>query len=116
MISILLDTNAVSELIRNPDGPLSQTVWRRAESIGISIVVAGELRYGAEKRRSPQLTRLIDATLRSIPTLPLEQPAELRWVECSAQYHPKLFTATAPALSDSAGQPASHSLGRTFST
>jgi tRNA(fMet)-specific endonuclease VapC len=76
----LLDTNIVSELIRNPSGPIT----RRIEEVGearvcTSIVVAAELRYGAAKRGSPRLTRQVEAVLGGLDILPLEAPADIAY-------------------------------------
>lgn len=44
----LLDTNIVSDLIRNPQGRIAQRIRNVGEeNICTSIVVAAELRYGA---------------------------------------------------------------------
>ena len=52
----LLDTNAVSDLIRHPRGHVSQHIRRVGEAqVCTSIIVAAELRYGAAKKGSPRL-------------------------------------------------------------
>ncbi len=73
----MLDTNVVSDLVRRPDGPAA----RRAAalepgSVAISIVVEGELRYGARRRGSSRLTKQLEAVLSAIETLPLAEPAQ----------------------------------------
>ena len=73
----MLDTNAVSDLVRRPDG----LVARRAAalepgSIAVSIIVAAELRYGAQRRGSERLTTQLEAVLSAIETLPLSEPAD----------------------------------------
>ena len=40
-----------------------------------SIIVAAELRYGAEKRRSSRLKAQIEAVLHRIEVMPFEAPA-----------------------------------------
>jgi tRNA(fMet)-specific endonuclease VapC len=46
----LLDTNIVSDLIRNPQGRIAERIREVGEdNICTSIVVAAELRYGAAK-------------------------------------------------------------------
>ena len=52
----MLDTNIISDVIRNPFGPAA----RRIEEVGprdicTSIVVAAELRYGCAKKGSARL-------------------------------------------------------------
>lgn len=73
----LLDTNMLSDLIRQPQG----TVANRIASVGenavcTSIVVAAELRYGAEKSTSRTITDRVDLVLNALNVLPLESPAD----------------------------------------
>jgi len=76
----LLDTNILSDLVRNPQGKIAQRIARAGEkSICTSIVVAAELRFGAEKRGSERLTRQLETILSAINTLPLEEPADRRY-------------------------------------
>jgi tRNA(fMet)-specific endonuclease VapC len=69
----LLDTNIISDMIRNPDG----SVARQIEKIGFkgictSIIVAGELRYGCAKKGSVKLLARVEQLLKLIPVLPLD--------------------------------------------
>lgn len=49
----LLDTNIVSDLVRNPAGRVAGRISTIGEaSIYTSVVVAAELRYGAAKKGS----------------------------------------------------------------
>ena len=72
----LLDTNIVSNLIRDPQGRIAERIKIVGEQeICTSIVVAAELRYGAAKKAS---TRLTAPTLP--PTKPMDQYARsLSW-------------------------------------
>jgi tRNA(fMet)-specific endonuclease VapC len=82
----LLDTNAVSDLVRNPQGKVAQHVRSVGEArVFTSIIVAAELRYGAEKKRSPRLTAQLDAILGALTVLPLEPPADLTYGRLRAQ-------------------------------
>ena len=73
----LLDTNVVSELVRRPNGEVATRVASLAPSdFGISIVVAAELRYGAERRGSRRLSRQLEAVLAAIEVLPIETPVD----------------------------------------
>jgi tRNA(fMet)-specific endonuclease VapC len=73
----LLDTNIVSDLIRNPQGRVSQRLHRvGAENVCISIIVAAELRYGAAKKGSPRLTARIEEALTLLNVEPFEAPAD----------------------------------------
>src|SRR5579863_3590151 len=73
----LLDTNAVSDLVRNPQGKVARHVRRVGEKhVCTSIIVAAELRYGASKKGSPRLSSQLDAVLGALEVLPLETPAD----------------------------------------
>ena len=73
----LLDTNIVSELIRNPRGSVTERVREAGESqVATSIIVAAELRYGAAKKGSARLTAQIEAVLGALEVLPFEEPAD----------------------------------------
>ena len=73
----LLDTNIVSELIRNPQGSVTERVREAGESqVATSIIVAAELRYGAAKKGSARLTAQIEAVLGALEVLPFEEPAD----------------------------------------
>ena len=69
----LLDTNILSQLVRQPQGPVAERIAGIGEDrVLTSIIVACELRYGAAKRGSRRLARQVDAVLRAITILPLE--------------------------------------------
>jgi tRNA(fMet)-specific endonuclease VapC len=73
----LLDTNTLSNLIREPQGRIADRIKIVGEeSICTSIVVAAELRYGAAKKTSPRLTEQVEAVLGVMEILPLELPAD----------------------------------------
>ena len=73
----LLDTNIVSELIRNPQGRVTDRIRDVGEAqVATSIIVAAELRYGAAKKGSPRLTAQVEAVLGGMEVLPLEEPAD----------------------------------------
>jgi len=72
----LLDTNIVSNLVRNPHGRVADRLKAVGEqNICTSIIVAAELRYGTTKRASPRLTAQVEAVLSVIDTLPFDSPA-----------------------------------------
>lgn len=73
----LLDTNILSDLLRNPQGKIAQQIRKVGESrVCTSIIVAAELRYGAEKKGSPKLSAQLEAILGAIEVLPFESPAD----------------------------------------
>jgi len=73
----LLDTNILSDLVRNPQGRIFDHIRTVGEAnVSTSIIVAAELRYGAAKKRSERLTAQIEAILAGIEILPFEAPAD----------------------------------------
>jgi tRNA(fMet)-specific endonuclease VapC len=73
----LLDTNIVSDLVRNPQGKVARHVRAVGEKhVCTSIIVAAELRYGANKKGSPRLSSQLDAVLGALEILPFEAPAD----------------------------------------
>ena len=60
----LLDTNILSHLVRQPQGPVADHLADVGEAnVLTSIIVACELRYGAAKRGSRKLMRQVEAVL-----------------------------------------------------
>ena len=73
----LLDTNVVSDLIRNPQGRVAKHIRKVGEAqVCTSIIVAAELRYGATKKGSARLTAQLEAVLGALDVLPLVAPAD----------------------------------------
>ncbi len=73
----LLDTNVVSDLVRHPQGRISEHIREVGEAqICTSIIVAAELRYGAAKKGSPRLAAQLEAVLGALDVLPFEAPAD----------------------------------------
>ena len=78
----LLDTNILSDLILNPQGAVARQISSAGEStVCTSIVVAAELRFGAEKSGSSKLADRIDLILSALDILPLETPADRHYGE-----------------------------------
>ncbi|WP_375284582.1 type II toxin-antitoxin system VapC family toxin [Sphingobium yanoikuyae] len=76
----LLDTNILSDLIRHPQGVIAAHITEVGEdNIATSIIVASELRYGAERRGSPRLSAQLEAILELLPILPLGDDADAHY-------------------------------------
>ena len=76
----LLDTSIVSDLIRNPQGKVAQHIRRVGEAqVCTSIIVAAELRYGANKKGSPKLSSQLELVLGALEILPVETPADAEY-------------------------------------
>lgn len=73
----LLDTNILSDFIRNPRGGAAQRCLELGDDqLCTSVIVAAEIRYGAAKRRSRYLTQRVAETLDGIEVVPLDAPAD----------------------------------------
>lgn len=80
MSHYLLDTNIVSDIVRNPAGPVTDRIRAVGEDqVCTSIVVAAELRYGAAKRGSAALGARVEAVLAAMEVLPLDAPADVAY-------------------------------------
>lgn len=77
MTGYLLDTNIISDLIRNPFGSAARRVEETdPREICTSIVVAAELRYGCAKKGSAKLLAKVESVLKTIPVMPLDIPTD----------------------------------------
>jgi tRNA(fMet)-specific endonuclease VapC len=73
----LLDTNILSDLIRNPQGKAARRIAKAGEdNICTSIIVAAELRYGCAKSGSTKLRKAVEDLLGEIAVLPFATPAD----------------------------------------
>ena len=73
----LLDTNIVSDLVRNPQGKVAQQIRKAGEAqVCTSIIVAAELRYGAAKKGSRRLSSQLQSVLGALEVWPFETPAD----------------------------------------
>jgi tRNA(fMet)-specific endonuclease VapC len=76
----LLDTNILSDLIRNPHGAIAERIRDVGEAqVCTSIVVAAELRYGAARLGSRRLTAQVEAVLEALEVMALERPADVTY-------------------------------------
>jgi tRNA(fMet)-specific endonuclease VapC len=76
-MAYLLDTNMVSDLVRQPQGKVAKRIRAVGESeVATSIIVAAELRFGAARKGSERLTAQLEAVLRALVVLPFEPPAD----------------------------------------
>ena len=81
-LAYLLDTNILSDLVRNPQGVVAARIADVGEdSVCTSIVVASELRYGAIKSGSKKLRERVDLLLSALEILPLEAPVDRHYAE-----------------------------------
>jgi len=76
----MLDTNIVSDLIRNPQGRAAKRIAKAGEeNICTSVIVAAELRYGCAKSGSTRLLKAVEDLLAEIKVLPFDVPADAEY-------------------------------------
>lgn len=86
MSGYLLDTNIISALLRDPDGPAAHHIERVGpRKICTSIVVAAELRYGCAKKGSAKLQARVESLLGTLPVLPLDVPVDAKYGSLRAE-------------------------------
>ncbi|HXH03491.1 MAG TPA: type II toxin-antitoxin system VapC family toxin [Candidatus Competibacteraceae bacterium] len=82
----LLDTNILSNLIRQPAGAVTRKIASVGEmAICTSIVVACELRYGAAKKQSPLLSGKVEELLNTLDVLPLSEEVDRHYADIRFQ-------------------------------
>ena len=80
MTRYMLDTNVISDLMKNPRGKAAKRIARIGEdNICTSIIVAAELRYGCAKKGSDRLLKSVEDLLAEIDVLPFESPADAEY-------------------------------------
>ena len=85
----MLDTNALSELVRNPHGTLAQKLLAlEPDSVCTSIVAACELRLGAQGKGSAPLRQRVEPLLQVLTVLPLDTPADEHCADIRATLEP----------------------------
>lgn len=78
----MLDTNILSDLIRNPQGPLTHRLATvQPDAVCTSVVVACELRYGSQRKGSAKLVQRVAQLLDRLPVLPLDEPADTHYAD-----------------------------------
>ena len=76
----MLDTNIVSDLIRNPAGRTAAHLRTIGDDgLAVSIITAAELRFGAAKSGSPRLLSRVEAILDTLAVLPFDVPADAEY-------------------------------------
>ena len=86
MTRFLLDTNILSDLVRNPHGLIAARIAQVGDrAICTSIIVAAELRFGAAKKGSDRLTIQLERIFSAIEIQPFEAPADAAYAQLRAQ-------------------------------
>jgi tRNA(fMet)-specific endonuclease VapC len=83
----LLDTNMISDLVKNPLGQVMKRIKKvDAKNICTSVIVTGEVLFGLEDRGGHRLKKNIEDVLASIPILPLQAPADQHYGRIRADF------------------------------
>jgi tRNA(fMet)-specific endonuclease VapC len=78
----LLDTNIISQLIRQPDGPVAQRLRREApEQLLTSVIVQAELRFGYTKSGVLRQKVAVEAVLQQLRIEDWCQPADVAYAQ-----------------------------------
>ena len=78
----MLDTNIVSDLVREPQGAVAVRIAAVGEdAVCTSIIVAAELRFGALKSGAPRLKTRVDQILAAMEVVPLDLPVDRHYAE-----------------------------------
>src|SRR5260221_7009161 len=114
----MLDTNVLSDLIRNPQGRAAKWIAKAGEdNICTSIIVAAELRYECAKSGSKRLLKAVEDLLGEISVLPFDVPADAEYGGIRSELeaagkpiggHDKLIAAPAHAARATIGTANSH--------
>ena len=79
MPEYMLDTDTVSFALRGQGRVAARLLEHRPSQLCISSIALGELRFGAEARRSRKLHRLIGAFAEAVAVVPFDRPAADRF-------------------------------------
>jgi tRNA(fMet)-specific endonuclease VapC len=80
MRRFLLDTNILSDVIRQPHGRVAGRVSALSQDeLCTSIIVVAELRVGAIRRETARLAVQLEAVLEGIDVLAFEKPADIAY-------------------------------------
>ncbi|HEY2070626.1 MAG TPA: type II toxin-antitoxin system VapC family toxin [Rhizomicrobium sp.] len=78
----MLDTNIVSDAIRNPHGSTAMRVLQAGvDRVCTSIIVAAEIRFGIVRREASGLAIRLDEFFTQIEVMPFQQPADIFYAE-----------------------------------
>jgi tRNA(fMet)-specific endonuclease VapC len=76
LLAVMLDTNIVSAVMRNPRGPIFERIERLGgDAVCMSIISAAELQFGFERRGSKRLVVQLENLKATISMMPFDAPA-----------------------------------------
>jgi tRNA(fMet)-specific endonuclease VapC len=80
----MLDTDSVSYALRGHGNVGDRILQHKPSELCISVITLAELRFGADKRGSRKLHRLIDTFVNSIASVAFDAPAATRFGRLAA--------------------------------
>ena len=83
-MKFLLDTDSVSYALRGEGGIADEIRAHRPSELAMSAIALAELRFGAERRRSRRLRRLIEAFAGDVAVVPFDDEAADRFGKVAA--------------------------------
>ncbi len=72
----MLDTDTLSDIVKNPLGQAAQRAARYENDICTSIIIVSEIRYGCLRKGWVSLLRRVEEVLDSIDVLAFDVPAD----------------------------------------
>ena len=84
MPQYMLDTDTVGFALRGQGRVAARLLEHRPSELCVSSITLAELRYGAERRRSRRLHRLISTFVDAIEIMPFDQSAASRFATVAA--------------------------------
>ena len=86
MTRYLLDTNIVSDLVRNPQGRVASRIAEVGDrAVCTSVIVAAELRFGVAKKGSDRLATQLERILSALDIQPFDAPADATYATLRVQ-------------------------------
>ncbi|KRE13291.1 transcriptional regulator [Bosea sp. Root483D1] len=90
MTRYLLDTNIISDLVRQPQGRTAKRIAEIGDrQVLTSVIVAAELRYGCRKAGSARLSATVEALLFEIEIIPFDEAASRAYADLRAALEAK---------------------------
>ncbi|MDP6979774.1 MAG: type II toxin-antitoxin system VapC family toxin [Myxococcota bacterium] len=83
-MKFLLDTDSVSFALRGQGAVADEIRAHPPSDLGMSAITLAELRFGAERRRSRRLNRLIEAFAGDVAVVPFDDEAAARFGKVAA--------------------------------
>lgn len=86
----MLDTNVISDMVRNPDGLAARRVSSLDDdALCTSAIVASELRYGLRKSGAVALARRVEAVLGEMEILSYDAPVSFAYAQARSTLEKK---------------------------